>query len=633
MNIIALVKQVPDVSNIPEDAWDREKGTLRRAALDTVSNPLDLQALTFACRLKDKFPGSRVLCLTMGPPQARAMLEDALSRGADEAVLLTDDKFAGADTPATAYALALAVRRIASEIFKSGDYVLVAGMQSVDGDTAQVPPQVAEDLGVEHIAYVNGFEAAADGTLRVTRIGPEGLETIVPLKTPFLATLVNCLPAANRSFFRAREARTEPGRVLTWNAQDVGAAPDRVGLKGSRTWVVRIFSSANERANPCVYPKSVDELLDLLEKAYRRGPSAGAAAKAVYAAGGKKPSYSGEVWVYAEVRDGALAGVSLELLSKARELAAPFGAKVASVLLGEKVAGLAPRLIAAGADKVYVAEHPLLKEFLPIPFKKAMAALIISRRPQIVLFGATPLGRELAPRIAYAVGAGLTADCTGLEIGDHALGKAAYTAGLKQTRPALGGNIMATIMTKDSPFQMATVRPGVFPALPPDQSRSGEVIREVPDLDAADIRSRIAAREKVTHHVHLERARIIVSGGRGIGSRPEVEKSLKPLSEALACWLKDPAEVAGSRMAVEDGFIGHERQVGQTGQTVAPGLYVAVGISGAVQHITGMQNSSVIVAINRDPGARIFRYADFGLIGAFNEIVPRLTEAVRRRCA
>jgi electron transfer flavoprotein alpha subunit len=306
---------------------------------------------------------------------------------------------------------------------------------------------------------------------------------------------------------------------------------------------------------------------------------------------------------------------------------------VAAVILGEKADDLVPRLIAAGADKVYVAEHPLLREFLPFPFRKTMAALIEQYQPQIILFGATPLGRELAPRIAYVVRAGLTADCTGLEIGDHALGKDVFTAGLKQTRPALGGNIMATIMTKDSRFQMATVRPGVFPASRPDPARAGETIRFAPALDQGDIRSKIVAREPVVHQVHLEHAQILVSCGRGIGCRAEVEKSLKPLSEALGCWLKGKAEVSGSRMAVEDGLIGHERQVGQTGQTVAPRLYVAVGISGAVQHITGMQNSAVIVAVNKDANARIFRYADYGLIGSFDEIVPSLTEAVRKRCA
>lgn len=633
MNIIVLVKQVPDVSNIPEEAWDREKGTLKRAVLDSVFNPLDLQALTFACRLREKFPGSRMLCLTMGPPQARAMLEDAVARGADGAVLLTDAKFAGADTPATAYALALAARKISAEIFKSGDYVIVSGMQSVDGDTAQVPPQVAEDLDIEHIAYANGFEAGPGGELRVTRIGPRGLETVVPLNKTFLVTLVNCMPPANRSFYSAREARKDSGRVIVWDAQAIGAEAGRVGLKGSHTWVTRIYSSSGDRAKPCVYPDSVEELLDRVEKDYLRGPAVQAEARAAYALDGRKPTYRGEVWVYAELQDGGPAAVSFELLAKARELAAPFNEKVAAVLLGERTDEFIPRLIAAGADKVYAASHPFLGEFLPYPFKKVLAELIARHRPQIILFGATPLGRELAPRVAYAVRAGLTADCTGLEIGDHALGKDVYTAGLKQSRPALGGNIMATIMTKDSPFQMATVRPGVFPALKPDTGRAGATVRSYPVLTAGDIRSRIVAREKISHQVRLTAADILVSGGRGIGLRAEVERSLKPLSEALSRWLKGKAEVSGSRKAVEEGFIGHERQVGQTGQTVAPKLYVAVGISGAVQHITGMQKSAVIVAVNKDPNARIFRYADYGLIGSFDEIVPRLTDAVRRRCA
>jgi electron transfer flavoprotein alpha subunit len=637
MNIIVLVKQVPDISHIPEEAWDHEKGTLKRGVLDTVFNPLDLQALTFACQMRDTHSLSgkgRVVALTMGPNQAREMLEDCLSRGADEAVLLTDMKFAGADTPATAYALAQAVRKIGQEILNDNSYVLISGMQSVDGDTAQVPPQVAEALDIEHIAYARSFRFDPQGTLLVDRIGPKGIETVQPTHYPVLITTTNCVLPVNRSFHRLRSACVAGAAKLhIWGADAIRADEDKTGFKGSRTWVYRIFSSVHQRAKPCEYPKAMEDLLDRLERDYKRGPRKAVEARAPYVLGDRTPSYQGEVWVFAEQENGVLADVSRELLGKAKELGRSLKEKVAAVLVGDNVQGLTQDLFAAGADKVYLAEHGLLKDFLPFPYKKTVAAMVLRYRPQIVLFGATPLGRELAPRIAYATGAGLTADCTGLEIDDHIKGDEVLVAILKQTRPALGGNIMATIMTKDSPFQMATVRPGVFKALSPALSGKGEIVRFEPALEDKDLRSRIILSKPALEKAHLEEADIIVCGGRGMGSRADFEKYLPPLAQALARWLKCQVEVAGSRMAVEDGFIGHERQVGQTGQTVAPKLYIAIAVSGAVQHITGMQNAGVVLALNKDPHARIYNYSDYGIVADFEDAVPELIEAIQRRAS
>jgi electron transfer flavoprotein alpha subunit len=308
------------------------------------------------------------------------------------------------------------------------------------------------------------------------------------------------------------------------------------------------------------------------------------------------------------------------------------------IFLGEKVGAVLPRadagdlpaeLIAHGADVVYALEHPLLAAFSPIPWKEAIAALVRERRPQVMLFGATPMGRELAPRIAYATDSGLTADCTKLEIGDHAKGGTSLVGILKQTRPALGGNIMATIMTKDSATQMATVRPGVFKVVPRDDSRAGEVVRITPDLGEAGLGVQITAVESFASKVNIRDAKIIVSGGHGIRSKADFETYLRPLADNLERLLGDEAKVAASRHAVEDGYTTHDYQVGQTGQTVAPKLYVAIGISGAVQHVSGMQMSDTVVAINKDPRARIFNYADFGVVGDLETVVPQLVRATQ----
>src|ERR1035437_5153370 len=301
LDCIVLVKQVPDVSNIPEDAWDREKGTLKRARLDSILNPLDLQALTFAERITSATPGSRTIYLSMGPPQARETLIDCMSRVPGEGILLTDRAFAGADPVATAYSLPCAIRRIEREILGgSREYVIVTGMQSVDGDTAQVPPQIAEELGIEHIAYAQGIDVGPE--LHIRRIGPQGMEIVRPLKYPVLVTVTACMDPLYRSFHQAREARS--GVVQEWSAASVGADPARTGLAGSRTQVYRIFSPSEERSKACEFVHEPAELIERIKSRYLAvGGRAQAAVVDAYNLEGKTPTYSGEFWVLAE-REG-----------------------------------------------------------------------------------------------------------------------------------------------------------------------------------------------------------------------------------------------------------------------------------------------------------------------------------------
>ncbi len=626
MDCIVLVKQVPDVSNIPEDAWDTEKGTLRRAMLDSVLNPLDLHALTFAARITEADPGAKTVYLTMGPPQAREVLIDCQSRAPGEGVLLTDRSFAGADTVATAYSLACAIRRIKRELLGSSrDHVIVAGMQSVDGDTAQVPPQIAEDLGIELIAYAQALETEPE--LRIRRIGPRSTELVTPLRYPVLITVTDCLDPLYRSFHLERAARA--GDVHEWSAASVLAEPDRIGLGGSRTQVYRIFSPAEERSRSCVFVRTPDELIEQIERAYRTvSNEIRAAEEAPYQLGERNPSYRGEFWVLAEREGDGIRSVSLELVGKAHELAAVLGELVGAVLPCERADGLAEQLIAAGADTVYAIEDPLLATYRATAYKTVIAELVRARRPQAMLFGATPMGRELAPRVAYACSCGLTADCTKLEIGDYAKGSLSLVGILKQTRPALGGNVMATIMTKDSPTQMATVRPGVFPVPTPDPARAGTVVRIAAGVFEADLGLVTEALESFESNVSIRGADVIVAGGRGFHCRSDFHALLEPLAAGLGSRLGAEAMVGASRMAVEDGYTSHDHQVGQTGQTVQPRLYVAVGISGAVQHISGMQHSKLVVAINKDPRAPIFNYADLGMVGDIEVVLPELVRAL-----
>jgi electron transfer flavoprotein alpha subunit len=265
VDVIVLVKQVPDVSNIPEEAWDREKGTLRRAMLDSVINPLDLHALTFAEELVRDDADARVVFLTMGPPAAREMLIDCLSRVPGEAILLTDKAFAGADTGATAYSLAQAIRRIERDMFDgSRDYAIITGMQSVDGDTAQVPPQIAEELGIDHIAYAQGMHKEPELTIR--RIAAEGTEDVKTTRWPLLITLTAATKPLFRSFSAAREAHL--AEIHEWTAESVEADRSRIGLKGSWTQVHHLFSPSEARHKDCEFVSDPAELVEKIKAAY-----------------------------------------------------------------------------------------------------------------------------------------------------------------------------------------------------------------------------------------------------------------------------------------------------------------------------------------------------------------------------
>lgn len=340
-----------------------------------------------------------------------------------------------------------------------------------------------------------------------------------------------------------------------------------------------------------------------------------------------KPNRKGEVWVFAQQQDGVLHDVSLELCGKARELADRLGVGVGAVLPGYKLGELPAQLIAHGADNVYVVDDPALANFTTNPYAKVLNAMIDKYAPQIVLYGATPLGRDLAPRVASRALSGMTADCTDLDISDvhDPRTKEVHENLLLQIRPAFGGNIIATIVNYDSWPQMATVREGVMPLQDPDASRTGNVIAEtVEGLDALAEVVKVLERHVEEKKVNLKGARIIVAGGGGVGSKENFEQ-IRELAGALG------GVVGASRAAVDSGFIGKEYQIGQTGTTVRPALYIAVGISGAVQHRAGMEESAKIIAINNDPDAPIFGIANYSICGDLNQVVPMLTKAIRQR--
>ena len=333
---------------------------------------------------------------------------------------------------------------------------------------------------------------------------------------------------------------------------------------------------------------------------------------------------SNEVWVFIEQRSGKVADVSFELLSKGRKLAKELNGALKAVVIGHKMDGVVQETFRFGAQEAIVVDHPALEEYKTMPYSRLVSELVGSRKPRIVLFGASFIGRDIAPRVASNTVSGLTADCTNLQIADVTYQKKEYKQLLLQIRPAFGGNIIATIITPDNPVQMATVREGVMEMAPLAKVINGKIDKIDYTPDDIDGLIEIIDRHQEESKVNLKSAPIIVAGGYGMGSK-ENFTLIHNLADAIG------GEVAGSRAAVDAGFVEHERQVGQTGITVRPKLYIACGISGAIQHRAGMDESNKIIAINNDPDAPIFEVCHYGIIGNAEDVIPKFIEAYKNK--
>jgi len=324
-----------------------------------------------------------------------------------------------------------------------------------------------------------------------------------------------------------------------------------------------------------------------------------------------------DIYVFAEQRDGEIQPVALELVSKAKELSKTTNEQVVAILAGYQIADKAQTLVEYGADKVVVIDSELLKDYITEQYTQAVYQVVMEYKPSILMYGATTIGRDLAPRIAARLGTGLTADCTKLEISEE-------TRELLMTRPAFGGNLMATIICPNHRPQMSTVRPGVMPKGTPEKDRKGEIIYfDVKFDESKFIVKLVGSVKEKKQSVDIASAKILVSGGRGVGCAEGFEK-LQALATAIG------GEVSSSRAMVDAGVMPHDRQVGQTGKTVRPAVYFALGISGAIQHLAGMEESDTIIAVNKDKFAPIFSVADLGIVCDLNKVVPLLTERIKK---
>jgi electron transfer flavoprotein alpha subunit len=572
-----------------------------------------MHAVEAAVQLADE-----IWALSMGPPRAEETLRQAIAAGATRGVLLCDHVLAGSDTWATANALAAAIARM------GGADLVLCGISAIDGETGQVGPAVAQRLGWPQATCCESL--GVDGDVLIARRVVEGGFERLRLPLPAVVTIGETGFAPRYPTYPARR-RAASTPIERLDAADVGLGEADVGLAASPTKVAKMSPAPwPDRGCRFVgdgdfgYDDLVVELVDRgaftrREQAETVEPETAAAAPAV-------PQYNGEasVWVVCQVNDGTLDRASLELLSKATALAPALGGGVGAVVLSASAGRSVETAARHGADIVYVAEDPALAVYRAEPYARVITDAVKVLKPTALLLAATTTGRDLAPRIAAMLDTGLAADCTDLYVESWTRLGTTYEHILHMVRPAMAGGVLATCLCPQARPQMATVRPGVFePCLAPRRPR---LVRLDVSLTAADLRVEVLERRISAADVDLRDADVVIAGGAGCsrGSWHLVEE----LAEAIG------GRVAASRGAVEAGLAERAQQVGQTGATVHPRLYVACGISGALQHAVGMQDSATIVAINRDPNAVIFRLAHFGIVADVADVVPELVAALHR---
>jgi electron transfer flavoprotein alpha subunit len=606
MRLIVCIKQVPEVAEIK---FNPETKSLVREGVANVVNPFDRRALAEAIRLRD-LCGGEVVVLTMGPPQAREALVECLGAGADRAIHLVDAAFAGSDTLATARALALALRHEHYDIIFCGKY-------SVDAETGQVGPELAEMLDVPQITGATRLDVSDDQrAVTVERETDDGFET-VECDLPVLLT------AAERLIrpIKVKEPQLEAGRakpILEVTAAELSADTSIFGFAGSPTRVEEIRSLARTRQVEMIEGANAEEkvarLIERLESRCALGDQKVARVSESVADTAREAASELEVWVVAESMDGKLRRVSFELLGKGIELARKLHARLAAVVAGEDAGAHVKALAAHGADRVYVADDERLARYTTAAYTSLLVDAIRTHNPIVVLLPSTSNGRDLAPRVAARLSVGLTADCVDLDVNENGL--------LAQYKPAFGGNIVALIYSRTLP-QIATVKPGMLLAVAPNDSRTADVIR-LAMLGDQDERTRLidACKEVPLEVAELDEAERIICVGAGIGG-PENLAAIQALARAMG------AQIGATRRVVDQGWLPRHQQIGLTGKVVSPLLYIGIGVRGALNHTIGIQQAGTIVAINIDPNAEIFHTADFGIVGDWAETVQALTARLK----
>jgi electron transfer flavoprotein alpha subunit len=602
MRIAVCIKQVPVVSAM---AFDPETKTLKREGVPTEVSAFDVRALIKAVDLRTAH-GGEVVVLTMGPPQARDALVQCLALGADRAIHLCDRACAGSDTLATARALALMLRR------ESFDLIL-CGRNSVDAETGQVGPEVAELLDVPQVTGVRTLSVdPAARQLTAERETDDGFETVTaPL--PALVTAAEDL-APERFATKAEREAAKGKPVIEVAAAELTTDLSQFGIAGSPTWVADLLTVTTARLGRLVEAGSIDDAAAQLTRTLidehglfgawkvHEQPAIASLAAAPHRTG------PADVWVVAEALGGMIRPVVFELLGKAVALAAALRSQVSAVLLGAGVERHAAALTAHGADRVLLGDDVRLGSFHTEVHANVLAAAIRQHAPGVILIPATTMGRDVAPRVAARLQLGLTGDCVDIGLDD--------AGRVLQYKPAFGGSIVAPILSRTVP-EMATVRPGMLAAPAPDQTRPVRIERlslnGIPEPRTRVVEQRAGAETAA----ELDRAEVVIGVGKGLGQAAHLE-AIQPLVQLLG------AALCTTRDVTDAGWLPKQYQVGLTGRAIAPKLYIAIGIRGAFEHVVGVRRAGLIVAINKNPKAPIFKQADYGVVGDYAEVVPAL---------
>ena len=611
MKIAVCIKQVPVVSMLK---FDNETRRVVREGVPSEVNPFDVLAMSLAANLKREC-GAEVVAYTMGPPQARDALVQCLAMGADSAVHLSDRAFAGSDTLATARALSMALAG-------QGYDLIICGRNSVDAETGQVGPEIAELLDLPQVSAVRRLELdlaanGGNGALTAERLTDEGYD-VVRCNLPALITVTEDVAPEVYPNRAARQAAQDKP-IATLTAADLSADASVFGLDGSPTYVSEIYSVKPQRDRIIARDKPVSEAVaELMAYLQARGVFDGAkpggASSAHQRGGRRKRGDMGAIWVVAETLGGELRPATLELLGRACELADALHTCVEAALIGDEVAHHAATLAAYGADGAHLAQDKRLARYETALYTETLAGAIRAHAPYAVLLPSTLNGRDLAARLAARLSLGLTGDCIGLE--------ADADGRLVQLKPAFGGDIVAPILSRTRPY-MATVRPGMLTPVAPDYGVSAPVT-PIPTDALGDARVQIlrSVVDESAAGAELDSAATIVGVGKGIGG-PDNLPLVRELADALG------APLGATRDVTELGWLPRQYQIGLSGKSVAPNLYVAVALRGVFNHTVGIQKAGTIVAINNSARSPIFQAADFGILGDYAEVLPELISALK----
>lgn len=609
MKIAVCMKYVPIIARIQ---FDYEAKTIIREGVPSEVNPFDLLGLVRAVELK-KSPDDEVVVISMGPPGASEGLTNCVALGADRSVLITDRALAGSDTLATSRALSLALEREKPDL-------IICGRNSADGDTGQVGPEIAELMGLPHISSVRKLDLSEDGkSVIAERITDEGIQTL----QCDLPVLVCVTEGVAPELYPDREQmeRAEGIAAEEVTAADLSSDLSQFGLEGSPTWVDEIRLVEPNRLGVLLEDATPEEAAKQAADALRQrlaelaaADSAGSGKSAVAALPRYPNSKDKSIWVVAETTSQGLAHVTLEMLGKVRELTQFTKSEVVAVLISSSPDAAVEELATQGADRVLTMDNSQLGPVFGRAVGASLAEVVSKENPYAVLFAATADGRDLASRLAARLGLGLTGDAMDLEI--DAEGR------LVQLKPALGGNVVAPILSKTLP-NLVTIRPGLLtPAVSePGATATVEQIAAVPS-DGPDLRLLKEVFQEDQEGLLLANAAVVVGIGMGVGGLENVAK-VQEMARSIG------ASIAITRDVVHEGWLPQQLQVGISGRTIAPTVYISVGVRGAFNHTVGLQKAGVIISINQNRRAVMFRSSDFGIVGTWEEFLPPLIEELR----